>query len=237
MSKTRAYVSLVLGALGVLLWLAIVLVVWRVVPPVADGVAETAGSIRSSVGDVEEQLGGIDGALVTAGEKLATFRAEHQGDGETLRELRQDLAEELAPAVGRVREDLVAIRDTVQRIDQLLETLDLPFLDTARRAGAEHMEGIRDRVETLREEVNRPGEAVVDLAAQLEPAQELVAEVRSRVEGWRETLAELGSELGALAERAPRLATLLCLIVTLLGLWSITGMVCLVRAGRRALRS
>ena len=237
MSKTRAYVSLVLGALGVLLWLAIVVIVWRVVPPVADGVAETAESIRSSVGGVEDQLGGIDGALSTAGETLATFRKEHAADSETMREKRQELAEALAPTVGQVRDDLEAMREAVLSIDRLLETLDLPFLDTARRVGAEHMEAIRERVARLQEEIPQPGEAVVDLAAELEPAQALVGEVRLRVGGWRATLGELGGELKVLAERAPKLAIGLCLTVTLLGLWSIAGMVCLIRAGRRALQT
>ena len=57
----------------------------------------------------------------------------------------------------------------------------------------------------------------------------------SRVAAWRASLDSLDADLGAVEERAPRLTVLLCVVVTLLALWSCVGMVCLVRAGRRGL--
>lgn len=233
MSKPRALASTGLGALGILVWGILVALVWQHVPPVADGVAETALSIRASVSDVHGRLGSIDDALGTADAELATFRGEHGIDDAALGEMK----EALAPVVGTLREDIEAVREIVLGIDRLLETLDLPFLDTARRAGADRAAEIRERVDALREQLPHPGEEPTDPVVDLQPARELVAGVRGRVGAWRGTLAELAADLEALRTRAPRLATWLCGLVTLLALWSIAGMGCLVRAGTRALRS
>jgi len=228
MSKTRAYASLVLGALGLVVWIVLVVIVWRAIPPVGTGVAETAASVRSSVAGVHTSLERVDGALTQTATTLAAFREEHADDVEAVREERRQLEAELAPVVTQVRADLQAVREVVLGIDRLLETLDLPFLRTARRAGAERLDEIRERVPRLAE-----GERRLDL--DIEPAQRLVGEASVRVAVWRAALGDLDADLGAVEERAPRLVVLLCVVVTLLALWSCVGMVCLVRAGRRGL--
>lgn len=229
MSKTRAYVSLVVGALGVVVWLALVVVVWRTLPPVGTQVAQTAASVRASVAGVHGRLATVDDALVQTSVTIEAFREEHEGDLDAVREERRRLEAQLAPVVGQIRDDLEAVRDVVRSIDNLLQALDLPFLRTARRAGAERMEAIVERVP-------RFGEEERDLGLDLAPARRLVGEARERVAAWRASLDALDADLGTLETRAPRLVTVLCVVVTVLALWSLVGQICLLRAGKRGLR-
>lgn len=229
MSRTRAISSLVIGALGVVVWLTVAAVVWLVLPPIGTQVAETASSVRASVAGVHGRLASVDDALVQTSVTLEAFREEHAGDPDAVREERRRIEAELAPIARQIREDLEAVRDVAFAIDTLLKALDLPFLRTARRAGAERMEAIAERVPQVESEADF-------LSFDFAPARRLLREAREGVTAWRTSLDELDADLGALEVRAPRLVWILCMVVTLLALWSIVGQICLVRAGSRGLR-
>lgn len=228
MSRARAISSLVIGTLGVVVWLVLAAVVWLVLPPLGTGVAETASSVRSSVAGVHGRLASVDDALVQTSVTLQALREEHAGDPDAVREERRRIEAALAPIARQIREDLEAVRDVAIAIDTLLKALDLPFLRTARRAGAERMEAIAERVPQVEPEA--------DLSFDLAPARQLLGEAREGVAAWRASLDELDADLGALEARAPRLVWILCMVVTLLALWSSVGQICLVLAGSRGLR-
>lgn len=226
----RAFLAVVLGVLGVLLGLVVVALVWRVVPQIGAGVADTAATVRASVATVGDRLATVDASLAEVDLTLAALRAEDADDPEALRARRRELEAKLASLGEKLREELEAVRALAASVDRLVEALDLPFLDTERRARPERVAAIRDRLPSQDEEGAGSDRNATAL-------RERVAGARDRLAKWRASLDALDADLEGVERRAPRLATLLCLIATFLGLWSLLGQVCLLRSGWRGLRS
>jgi hypothetical protein len=236
MSRTRAIVSLLLGGAGVLVGLGVAVLPWLVLPALGARLADTAGSVRTSVRGLDARLGTVDVTLLQTVVTLQAFDVEHEGDAEAVTAERQRLRAALAPVALEIGEDLQAVEDVARGIDDLLRTLDLPFLHIARRAEGARTAAIAERVPGAGDAPEGGEDDDQDWGVDLVLARRLLGEARARVAAWRSSLVGLHGELSALEDGFPRVATSLSVLVSLLALWGLVGQACLVGSGRRALR-
>lgn len=214
---------------------------------VLDGVERLAQAGRDSIGRLDTELANVRhvvGEVEAAADRIA---GEVEDKGLVLTLLPPEKEQELGASVQQVVDGLVSVREVLQAVVELRDTIDrLPFVtlpapDQERvQAMQEGISSVRNGLDELKadihqlregtaSEVSKISTAASNIDHELEMAQQDLAQADSR-------LVALQAEAGQLRQRISTLLTIAAAVITLLSAWVSYAMVVVIRRAWTDLR-
>lgn len=238
-ARLGAWAMLVLGILGVLLFVAGILGVWALNTPATDVVTGTLTAVLGPLETAQSGLDTVDGMLTSAQASITELQgtvaqvgAELQADSLILKKLAALVGEDLLSTVDRALESLGKVRLALEAVQGVLDGLaKVPFIelpawtddlsnaiDEMERAAAE----VRDTLAAI--EAIRQGAIEQAVASVTEKAGQIntrLETTRARVQSAEARLAGLIVTLEGWNEAAPGAIDVLSVVLTVLLAWMV----------------